>query len=63
MAQYVCIHGHFYQPPREDPQTGKIPNQPSAAPFDNWNDQMERMLHGEYRSRDCRWWRECQVPQ
>ena len=37
MTQYVCIHGHFYQPPREDPQTGKIPNQPSAAPFDNWN--------------------------
>lgn len=37
MTQYVCIHGHFYQPPREDPCTGKIPNQPSAAPFDNWN--------------------------
>ena len=40
MTQYVCIHGHFYQPPREDPQTGKIPNQPSAAPFDNWNDRI-----------------------
>ena len=40
MTQYVCIHGHFYQPPREDPKTGKIPNQPSAAPFDNWNDRI-----------------------
>lgn len=37
MTHYVCIHGHFYQPPREDPYTGIIPTHPSAAPFDNWN--------------------------
>ena len=33
----ICIHGHFYQPPRENPFTGKVPDQPSAAPYPNWN--------------------------
>jgi hypothetical protein len=40
------IHGHFYQPPREDPLTGIIPTEPGAAPFKNWN---ERILHECYR--------------
>ena len=35
--KYICIHGHFYQPPREDPITGDIKVQPTAAPFLNWN--------------------------
>src|SRR5438874_6664730 len=35
--RYICIHGHFYQPPREDPWTGAIERQESAAPHDNWN--------------------------
>ncbi len=34
---YICVHGHFYQPPRENPFTGEVPDQPSAAPFPNWN--------------------------
>ncbi len=34
---YICIHGHFYQPPRENPFTGRVPDQPSAAPYPNWN--------------------------
>ncbi|HOU12471.1 MAG TPA: DUF3536 domain-containing protein [Anaerolineae bacterium] len=33
----LCVHGHFYQPPREDPFTGKYRYEPSAAPFPNWN--------------------------
>ena len=35
-----CIHGHFYQPPREDPLTGVIPSERGAAPFTNWNERI-----------------------
>lgn len=33
----LCIHGHFYQPPRDDPFTGAYREEPSAAPYPNWN--------------------------
>lgn len=39
MARMI-VHGHFYQPPREDPRTGEIPVQPSAAPFHDWNERV-----------------------
>ena len=32
-----CVHGHFYQPPRENPWTDQVPREPSAAPFHDWN--------------------------
>ncbi len=36
----VCIHAHFYQPPREDPVTGLIPLEAGSAPFKNWNERI-----------------------
>ena len=34
------LHGHFYQPPREDPATGVMAHEPSAAPFHDWNERI-----------------------
>jgi len=36
----LCIHGHFYQPPRTDPFTGQIQDEPAAAPYPNWNERI-----------------------
>src|SRR5438128_3901962 len=38
----IVLHGHFYQPPRDDPWTGAIPLEPNAAPFHDWNERIER---------------------
>ena len=38
MKTALIIHGHFYQPPREDPFTGTYPMQSSAEPYSDWNE-------------------------
>lgn len=40
MARFVCIHGHFYQPPRENPWLETIETQESAYPYHDWNERI-----------------------
>ncbi|HKY33042.1 MAG TPA: DUF3536 domain-containing protein [Candidatus Polarisedimenticolia bacterium] len=38
--RFVCVHGHFYQPPRENPWLESIEMQDSAAPYHDWNERI-----------------------
>ena len=38
--KYICIHGHFYQPPRENAWLEAVEKQDSAAPFHDWNERI-----------------------
>ncbi len=39
-TRFVCVHGHFYQPPRENPWLETVEVQDSAAPYHDWNDRI-----------------------
>src|SRR3984893_8489345 len=57
--RYVCVHGHFYQPPRENPSLEAIELQDSAYPYHDWNERItaecyapnatSRILDNEHR--------------
>lgn len=36
----LIIHGHFYQPPREDPWSGNVEREPGAEPYHDWNERV-----------------------
>jgi len=39
-TRYLCVHGHFYQPPRENPWLETVELQESAAPYHDWNERI-----------------------
>lgn len=62
LERYLCIHAHFYQPPRENPWLEAVEIQDSAFPYHNWNERVtaecyapntaSRILDGEEKILD-----------
>ena len=47
----LVVHAHFYQPQRVDPFTGALPEDPSAAPFRDWNARITEECYGPIAAR------------
>lgn len=45
-TRYICIHGHFYQPARENPWTGAVPLATDAYPYHDWNARITAESYG-----------------
>jgi alpha-amylase/alpha-mannosidase (GH57 family) len=46
LEKYICIHGHFYQPPRENAWLEVIEVQDSAHPYHDWNERISAECYG-----------------
>jgi len=50
VARALCLHGHFYQPPRQHPWLGVVEPEPSAAPDRDWNTRITRECYAPVAS-------------
>jgi len=46
--RYVCVHGHFYQPPRENPWLEAVELQDTAYPYHDWNERITAECYAPY---------------
>ncbi|MBI3300169.1 MAG: DUF3536 domain-containing protein [Elusimicrobia bacterium] len=46
MKSFVCVHGHFYQPPRENPWLESVQREESASPYHDWNERITAECYG-----------------